>query len=156
MVASFVGHPAMNLWEAAAERGIAVAGALRIPVHVEDAMNGVVQVRLGIRPEDVRIAPEAEGARTPRPGATIGTARLVERTGSQTWVTVELTPVRPADSRYQEGRQFIIGLAEGKRPVHPGASVMVWLDRIRPYVFDADRGARLPTRAGVMAGTGAS
>ncbi|MGQ0812544.1 MAG: ABC transporter ATP-binding protein [Nitrospiraceae bacterium] len=91
-VAGFIGSPAMNLMEAELQNGSIRTGPLRVPIpHLVQPRDDGTAVTLGIRPEHVHVTSK-DGSPT-QPGQTPeipGFIRLIEPTGGQTWVTVEI------------------------------------------------------------------
>ena len=137
MVAGFIGHPAMNVWEARLDGGYAVAGPLRMPApFVKESR----VVHLGVRPEEVcvRPGPGPGPGRKAEAGVVAGVVRLVEPAGLQTWVTVRVDGDRGASVA-----MTIVGLAEDKFRPKVGEGVTVWMGEARPYLFDAGTGLRV-------------
>jgi multiple sugar transport system ATP-binding protein len=81
-VAGFIGSPPMNLVDAVVENGHARRGPLAVPIPTDVAPDGT-EVRVGVRPEHVKLATDADG----RPIAQ-GTVAAFEFMGSEATVTV--------------------------------------------------------------------
>ena len=103
-VATFLGSPPMNL--------------------IEGSRDGV-RVTLGVRPEDVEVAPAA-GA-----GWEEAKALVVEPMGSETFLTIEYR------------NQRLVARVPADRDVQPGQRVAVRLPPERVVVFDASDGKRV-------------
>jgi multiple sugar transport system ATP-binding protein len=98
-VASFIGSPAMNLYEAALEREAVVVGSQRIPVPGGAGLRGRPglaayqgrKVIVGVRPEDLVV-----GAGGSEAAALAADVRLVEALGSEQLVhfTMDAPQVR--------------------------------------------------------------
>ncbi len=117
-VATFIGTPPMNLYRV--EAGGSRAGPFWFdgPVATTDDA-----VEVGIRPEDVRLQPPADGRS--------GTVRIVEVAGSDAYVHVDV-----------DGQTAIGRVAADDRPV-VGATVSVGADPKRVHRFDGRTGRRL-------------
>lgn len=136
-VAGFIGYPAMNLVEAHVRDGAAIAGPVRLtlPPHLHKRLREQ-DVTLGIRPEEVRLLPEAPGGEGDEAREVVsGIVRLVEPTGAHTWVTLE---VEEGDSHLT-----LVGLAEQNLAAGPGQRVAISLAGTVPHVFDRNTGIRL-------------
>jgi multiple sugar transport system ATP-binding protein len=136
-VGGFIGHPAMNTWEAAIEHGKAVAGPLQIsvPSDVERRYAGKTMV-VGARPEDVRVC--ATGTTVMEAGASApARVSLVEPTGGQTWIT--------ADARLGDGKPVrrLVGLGERNFEAKPGEPVTLSIAHGVTHLFDRDTGLRV-------------
>jgi multiple sugar transport system ATP-binding protein len=136
-VGGFIGHPAMNTWEAAIEHGKAVAGPLRIsvPAEVERRYGGKTVV-VGARPEDVRVRPSG-GAVMEAGASAPARVSLVEPTGGQTWIT--------ADARLWDGEPVrrLIGLGERNFEAKPGQPVTLSIAHGVMHLFDRETGLRV-------------
>jgi len=143
-VGGFIGHPAMNTWEAAIDHGKAVAGPLQIaiPSDVERRYAGKKMV-VGVRPEDMRVVPGGVVLET---GASApGRVSLVEPTGGQTWIT--------ADARLGNGGSMtrLVGLGERNFQAKPGEPVTLAIAHGVMHLFDPETGLRvasIPADAG--------
>ena len=126
-VAGFMGSPRMNLLAASVAGmdatgmalDVAGAGGVRVvvPVHPGTASLGGA-VTLGVRPEDLHVAPD---------GALEGRALIVERLGGLTLVHVELP-----------GGTVLVVQTEGGNATRAHAPVRLALDGARCHVFGAD------------------
>jgi ABC-type sugar transport system ATPase subunit len=103
-VATFLGSPPMNL--------------------IEAASNGA-RVQLGVRPEDVDVAP------LPASGADQARVLVVERMGSETLVTLEYRAQR------------LVARVSGDRQFESGQTAYVRLPSDRVLTFAADTGQRI-------------
>ena len=124
-VASFIGSPAMNRFEATAERGgIRVGGALLQPPDAQlDAAKGHGKLIAGIRPEHLSIG---EGQLTVK-------VALVEDLGSDSYVYGHLAD-DPASS---------VIVRSGRQHPRPGEVVKVTADTDHLHLFDAASGLRI-------------
>ena len=127
-VAGFIGSPAMNMLKGTIETGgrtgFAAENGTFVPLPPSAALDGLVGRRLvlGIRPEHIRIVPDAtEGFRV--------TARIVEPTGSETQV-----------SAIANGAD-VIALFRERHTVRQGDEL--WLAPSHFHLFDAESGARV-------------
>ncbi len=138
-VAKSLGQPEINLLPAGIDDGLlrAAGGAIALPVPpgIDLARNG--QVRLGLRPRDLRLAPQGRTV-----GGTLysdGVVRLAERLGRLVELTVEVN-----------GELVVVvtedGVAEGER-----VRLQIALERV--HVFAADGDEETP-RLGSGAGGG--
>jgi len=143
-VASFIGYPPINLLDARVEAGQVVAGGIRLPLSAEGTLTvqDGSRVRLGIRPAEVRVTEasasddETRSGQRDRPGReTAGIVRLVEPTGGQIWVTVEV--------RDGEGSQTLVGLADAGYRGRPGMPAAVTVEEATPHLFDLETGGPL-------------
>ena len=149
-VATFLGHPPMNLLDARIESGAAVAGPIRmsLPMPVSSGGDGR-RIKLGVRPEEVRV--RAPDALAPPPGhrELVGaTVRLVEPASGQIWVTCAVDQ-GPRVAQKKDEQAILIGLAERPFKSRPGDRVTLLLDGAVAHVFDAETGRRLEDSAGV-------
>ena len=143
-VGGFIGHPAMNTWEAAIENGRAVAGPLQIalPADVERRYAGKTMV-VGARPEDVRMCPMGGTAMEPRTSVPARVS-LVEPTGGQTWITADVrlrddTPIRR-----------LVGLGERNFQAKPGEPVTLSIAHGIMHLFDRETGLRVASIPAVI------
>jgi multiple sugar transport system ATP-binding protein len=149
-VAGFIGSPAMNLFRAPVQAGIATFGTLRVELTREQqqALRGET-VTIGIRPEDLHLA--AEGTGLPI------VADVVEETGADAFVYGHLAPVTAANTIVQidptdgvqesqegPGAHEIIIRAEGRTPPRAGTTLWVAPAMAHIHLFDATTGTRLP------------
>ncbi|MEZ5865200.1 MAG: ABC transporter ATP-binding protein [Geminicoccaceae bacterium] len=133
-VASFIGEPPMNLFEARVDRsrsglGLAVLDAggarafeLRFDAEVAGLADGAA-VHLGMRPHRLRLGDRA--------GAVQGTVTSHSWLGDQTHVGVEI------------GGTECIVVAEGEVPARLGAPIAVEVPLRAVHLFDADDGRAL-------------
>ena len=128
-VASFIGSPAMNLFDGVFE--VDAAGArLRLSdgqTWAADGIEGVVNgqdVIIGVRPEDFQVAPEGDGAISVE-------IVVVEPTGSETQVTVKY------------GEENLMLVFRDRVELSPGASLSIRSDAAKLHVFDKATGARI-------------
>ena len=152
-VATFIGSPAMNLYEAglsadgaSGSRPAAVLGSQRLdlpaPVAAHVAAYQGRKVIVGIRPEDLVVSSG--------PGL-VTEARIVEVLGSEQHVYfwLDATPATQAAAATDEPAEagFLVGSApngmariDPHTPVKPGARVTFTVDPERLYFFDPDTG----------------
>jgi multiple sugar transport system ATP-binding protein len=124
-VAQFIGSPPMNLLDALREADVLVAtGGWRLPLPRLARESGV-SVRLGLRPEDIRIA------LAPSAGSVAGEVLVSEPLGSEVIVNVKL-----GDALVK------VRAAPEVRPA-PGTAVHLTADPGGIRVFDAVGGAAL-------------
>jgi multiple sugar transport system ATP-binding protein len=118
-VASFIGSPAMNLFESpVADGAVRLAGrTLRVPPHAGP------RVVLGVRPEDVRLAGENGHAFR---------VELIEFVGTDAYLHGELDGV---------GR--LVARVDPREAPAEGSTVRVELEHDRMHVFAHDSGDRL-------------
>ncbi len=125
-VATFLGSPAMNLLEGT----IAGSGAARLVfADGRSAAIGAVpagwadrRVTLGIRPENVRLDPQA---------GLPCVVSLVEPTGSETHLIA------------RAGETEIVAVLKERMRIHEGETVKLAFDAGRTHVFDPESGERL-------------
>jgi multiple sugar transport system ATP-binding protein len=123
-VAGFVGSPAMNFLDAAIERNgsnVVARVADGITIQTAVAADRLVDGKytLGIRSEDVRIAPAG-------PGNAEATVEVIERLGERTLVYVRL----------DDGQQ-IVGSDAGNSRVAVGDRVGLTFEGVKSHLFDA-------------------
>ena len=165
-VASFVGSPPMNLFEAVVERDngrlVCKAGEteLELPADVAAERPSLAnyaghRIAVGIRPEDVREASGWDGARLR------GRILLVESLGSELLVHIEIaaTPLERSDlvdtAAQPPGPSLGVDALEravtllGRFDRHlllaPGEAVEVAIDPRLLHFFDLDTGVAIPT-----------
>ena len=146
-VAGFIGSPAMNFLDARVERG---GGGARLATAfgtleaaLPDAVAGGTEVALGVRPEDLSVVAEGDGASGS--GARLaGTVRMLEYAGAST-----LAHLAPDVGASSVGTRSV----ETLRAVLPGAAAHAVGDRLRLAVapgrlhpFAAGDGRRLDGR----------
>jgi len=127
-VATFLGSPAMNVWPGAPGPSgtVTAAGAtLRVPDSLRNVLASSPGFEVGVRPEDVQVAP------APGPGRTEGRVVVVEPMGNETIVILESAGAR------------VVGRSAADLETRPGAPI--WFD-VRPgqaLFFDGASGQRL-------------
>lgn len=133
-VATFIGSPKMNVISATASAGengaLRLESPLGLSLDIPDAASGGTRgdVRVGIRPEHLKIAPEGQG----RFSLEVG---LVERLGVETYLTVG-----PADNP-------LIVRAEGDMTIRPGDRVSLTADPAACHLFNQSGQAIRPVIA---------
>ena len=124
-VAGFIGTPSMTLIEGEAaqdgDQAVLIASALRIPIPTIAGGQTSRAVTLGVRPEDVIIGP----------GPMEGRVRIVEPTGHETIVLIDIGPVT-VTSRVGDGVSL-----------RPGESVRFSFRKEKLHLFDSETGQRL-------------
>jgi multiple sugar transport system ATP-binding protein len=165
-VASFVGSPPMNLFEAVVERDngrlVCKVGEteLEVPADVAAERPSLAnyaggRVAVGIRPEDVREASGWDGARLR------GRVLLVESLGSELLVHIEIaaTPLERSDlvdtaaqppgpslgADALERAVTLLGRFDRHLLLAPGEAVEVAIDPRLLHFFDLDTGVAIPT-----------
>jgi multiple sugar transport system ATP-binding protein len=163
-VASFVGSPPMNLFEAAVDDGgsrlLLGETALDLPTDVTSERPGLAgyagrRIAIGIRPEDVREASGWDGARLR------GRILLVESLGSEQLVHIEIaaTPLERSDlvdaAAQPPGPSLgvddversvtLLGRFDRHLLLAPGEAVEVAIDPRLLHFFDLESGAAIPT-----------
>ncbi|MDE2614882.1 MAG: sn-glycerol-3-phosphate ABC transporter ATP-binding protein UgpC [Burkholderiales bacterium] len=120
-VAQFIGSPAMNVFEGTLRAG--AVQALGVPWPLPGGVAGAdgTAVRYGVRPGDLRLAPEGIAARVV----------VVEPTGAETEMVVDV------------GGQQLIVVMHGRANVAPDHQVHLALDAAKVHVFDGASGQRL-------------
>jgi oligogalacturonide transport system ATP-binding protein len=138
-VASFIGSPEMNIQPARLQRqgdvlGLDLGGTwLPLPAEKAAALaQHTGDVKLGLRPEHIGLAPRAAGHTTPATGAL----RTLEHMGNEVFVhfdlgSVPLTARVPADELH------------GLQALARGATHPVHVQMAACHVFDAASGLRL-------------
>jgi multiple sugar transport system ATP-binding protein len=157
-VASFVGSPPMNLFEATVEQGGTqlAFGETRLDLGSR-SLHGYAgrRVVVGIRPEEVREASGWDGARVR------GRVLLVEALGAEQLVHIEIaaTPLERADLvdaaaqppgpslgvEDLERSVTLLGRFDRHLLLTPGEAVEVAIDPRLLHFFDLETGAALPT-----------
>jgi multiple sugar transport system ATP-binding protein len=130
-VAGFIGSPAMNLLDVAIdERGAHVGGGhvdLTREVLADASREGLTKVTLGVRPEDVRLAPE---------GGVPMTVDLVEGLGADSFIYGTLNDVAGVAHE-------VVLRTGGRTDIKRGNTVHFLVDPARTHVFSPTTGARL-------------
>jgi multiple sugar transport system ATP-binding protein len=128
-VASFIGSPAMNLFDAAVEQdGISLAGAsLPLGGAQRQALQGHVEVVAGIRPEHLSATPG------PGQGELVLKVALVEDVGGDGLIYGQVAG--------DPGSNVIV--RSGPVRPQPGEVIRVGADPARLHLFDAASGQRL-------------
>ena len=126
-VAGFIGSPAMNALRGKIRRNgadtVIRVGELEVPLdRAIDAEDGK-EVVCGVRPEHIGVAHDGDGI--------AGRVAVVEPTGSQTFVNLELC-----------GQPMLACLGE-RHPIGVGEVVPWRIQRSKVLVFDDATGARL-------------
>jgi len=123
-VAGFIGSPAINTFECTRD----AAGVLRLPdgQAIGEGAGAVGKVVVGVRPEDMLLRAESEG-----PGQLRGKVSLVEPTGAETYVLVDL------------GYAEITVRMAGLPGIAPGDAVRIEAPQAALHLFDAASGKRL-------------
>ncbi|MBI4401948.1 MAG: ABC transporter ATP-binding protein [Nitrospirae bacterium] len=137
-VAVFIGYPPMNVLDARIEQAQIKTGLIRLPLWPSLSDRGEGKpVKLGIRPEQIRLTDVAASMDHLRGSARemVGVVRLIEQTGSQIWVTVDVGGT--------EGMVTMVGLAEGGLTTKIGDRVRMTFLGENPHLFDPATGARL-------------
>ncbi|MEX6507565.1 ABC transporter ATP-binding protein [Jiella sp. M17.18] len=129
-VASFIGSPSMNLFDGTIERSGADAvvrvGSLAVPLAPGSAAEDGTEVVLGIRPEHLRLAAEADA------GAVLPMrVDLVEPTGAELQLSGEIASV-PATVAFH-----------GRPDVQEGEVIRLAADAASLHLFDKASGRRL-------------
>jgi multiple sugar transport system ATP-binding protein len=152
-VGGFIGSPAMNVLQARVERGAAVVGETRLPVHGLDAYEGR-EVLVGIRPESFEDADVANGDGRPRlPGRVelreaLGSEVLIHfSTAGRLAATDELLELAEdvGDDRAAE-RATLVGRFSPKTRVREGDTIEVAVDVDALHMFDAKTGVAISVR----------
>jgi ABC-type sugar transport system ATPase subunit len=125
-VAGFLGSPAMNLWPARLEAGALhlAGGAIALPAERMQALPA--ELTVGLRPEDVAVAPADAGE-----GDGAARVLVVEPMGSETVVTLERQGAR------------IVARVGGDLALAPGQLARLTLAAERLHFFDAGSGRRM-------------
>ena len=159
-VATFIGSPAMNLYEAGLEAaGTLVLGSQRLELPADVAARVAAcrgsKVLVGIRPEDLTVSGSGSG----RGADLVAEVRFVEVLGSEQHVyfSIDATPAGAAvgaaavvaDESAEAG--ILIGSApngaarlDPRVAVQPGGRITFALDPARLYFFDPDTGQAIP------------
>jgi multiple sugar transport system ATP-binding protein len=146
-VATFIGSPAMNLYEAGLEAADVVLGSQRVALPPSVAASLAAyqgrKVIVGVRPEDLFVAPG--------PGLSMGAlgadVRLVEALGSEQHVyfRVDATPVPvgggSADEILMASAPNGVARVDPRAFVRAGNRITFAVDPFRLHFFDPDTGA---------------
>lgn len=119
-VAQFIGSPAMNVFSGVVRAGQVQGLGSPWPILPGLAAEGQA-VSYGVRPTDLRLAPQGIEARV----------IIVEPTGAETELLVEV------------GGQQMVVVLHGRTQARPGDQVFLTLDVAKSHVFDAASGLRL-------------
>ncbi|MBE0010559.1 MULTISPECIES: ABC transporter ATP-binding protein [unclassified Arthrobacter] len=127
-VAGFIGSPAMNLLELPVTDGGVKFGGITYPVahEVLDAAHGGT-VTLGVRPEDLQIAPDGQGLQVE--------VDVVEELGADAYVYGHTT--------LNGEEQVIVARVDGRRPPMKGDTIYVTPEKGHVHLFDMKDGLRL-------------
>ena len=131
-VAGFIGSPAMNLLKVDVEGNTLHFGGADLPVPREtaaEAGRAGQKVTIGVRPEDMDMAPEGQGLKT--------SINLVEELGADAYIygTADMDG-KPHD---------IIARVDGRRPPAKGEVVYFVPKQGHVHLFSTESGERLPT-----------
>ena len=159
-VATFIGSPAMNLYEAALEAaGTLVLGSQRLELPADVATRVAAcrgsKVLVGIRPEDLTVSGSGSG----RGADLVAEVRFVEVLGSEQHVyfSIDATPAGAAVGAgavvadESAEASILLGSApngaarlDPRVAVQPGGRISFTLDPARLYFFDPDTGQAVP------------
>jgi len=142
-VGGFVGSPSMNVLDAVVDnagagvtlRGASTDFAYELSPEYADVLEGIEEVRLGIRPEDVRVADAGDAG-------IVATVDVVEPIGSDNYLYLDLGP------------EFIARVDSGTTPT-VDTSIEITFDEQDVHVFDPRTGESL-THGVAVAGSDAS
>ncbi len=139
-VAQFVGSPSMNMLEAKIKDGGARTPLFDLPICLPSLRAHEGQsVVLGIRPESLIIGDEPSTSELSEKIERVGSGivRLVELSGGQTWVTVEVGR-HPKDG-------LLVGAGSRALHISPGDRVSLSLSEAESacHLFDPTTGGRL-------------
>ena len=127
-VAGFTGAPPMNLAAGRIDGHCFDFGGstLALPAALLRAARGTARVRLGVRPENLRLQRQDEDDQ-----ALAGTVVLVEPLGAETLVTL------------RTGQAELVARVAASFALAPGAPIQVHVQPEHLHLFDADAGHRL-------------
>jgi multiple sugar transport system ATP-binding protein len=131
-VAGFIGSPAMNLLRVDVEGNTLHFGGAAVPVPREtaaEAGKSGQKVTVGVRPEDMELAPEGQGLRT--------TINLVEELGADAYIY--------GTTDHDGSPHDIIARVDGRRPPEKGATAYFVPKQGHVHLFSTESGERLPT-----------
>ena len=145
-VAGFIGSPSMNLVHAPVEGGAVRFGASTFQLTSEQqaALTGSGVV-VGIRPEDMTLGQQGEGAQV--------RINLVEELGADAYAygrladesgTLETVVTEKADDDEDASSDTIVMRADGRTPPRAGETVWMVPKVEHVHLFDAATGDRLP------------
>jgi multiple sugar transport system ATP-binding protein len=155
-VATFIGSPSMNLYEASLTTSAVVLGSQRLalaaPAAAALARYQDRKIIVGIRPEDLVVqgADVASGSGGSG-GSLVGDVRLVEVLGSEQHVyfSVDATPVGGAVAESAEAGILVGNAPNGVARVDPpvavksGGRITFAVDPARLHFFDPDTGSAI-------------
>jgi multiple sugar transport system ATP-binding protein len=156
-VATFIGSPAMNLYEAALEAAgqagtpTVVLGSQRLALPAETAARLAAyqgrKIIVGLRPEDLSVSDSSSPSSAPRSAALVADVRMVEALGSEqhAYFSVDATPAGGSGQPASEGilaDTVPNGVAQldPRAPVRAGTRVTFAIDPARLHFFDPDTG----------------
>ncbi|HEX8972198.1 sn-glycerol-3-phosphate ABC transporter ATP-binding protein UgpC [Oryzihumus sp.] len=126
-VAGFIGSPAMNLLEVPVVDGGVKFGASVTPIEREHLAGAGTSVTLGVRPEDLSLASEAEGIPV--------TVDVVEELGADAYVY--------GSTDFHGEVKPIIARVDGRRPPMKGETVHFAPKQGHVHVFNIETGERI-------------
>ncbi|MFC6784566.1 ABC transporter ATP-binding protein [Halobaculum halobium] len=129
-VGGFVGSPSMNVLDAVVDttetgavlRGTNADFTYDLGTRASDALEGVEEVRMGVRPEDIRVADDGRGITT--------TVDVMEPIGSDNYLYLDIGP------------EFIARVDSGITP-SVGGTIDITFDESDVHVFDTRTGESL-------------
>jgi len=129
-VAGFIGSPAMNLLDLAVHDDSVAFGSARVPVSRAAASRaGADDIILGVRPEDLTLAPPGTGLPVE--------ITLVESLGADAYIYGE--------TRSSDTSQLVIARVDGRTHPAKGAIVDLIPQAEHVHLFSASTGMRLPS-----------
>ena len=132
-VAGFIGSPAMNLIRMPVTDGGVKFGSLVVPVPREALSAVGNEVIVGIRPEDVVVAPDGDGLPI--------TIDVVEELGADAYIYG--TPSVGQIAKEEGMERPFIARVDGRRPPQKGATTFVTPQGGHVHIFNPQTGARL-------------
>jgi multiple sugar transport system ATP-binding protein len=157
-VATFIGSPAMNLYEGGLDDSVMVLGSQRLALPAQTAAGLAAyqghKIIVGIRPEDlsVQIEPESSESFESPLAKLVADARVVEVLGSEQHVyfSVDATPAGGGGSGDAAGEGILAGdVPNGVARLNPrsavraGTRVTFAVDAARLHFFDPDTGGAI-------------
>ena len=141
-VARFIGTPPMNLIKATVEGGqlIVGEGKFPLPAHLAALVrSGRAPVLLGIRPEDLVIAPAGT------PASLAGEVALVEHIGAESLISVKLRHAETAHVEEEEDQEQtgVMATTPGYSDLKVGDPVTVGMTLSNAVLFSTKTGERL-------------
>jgi multiple sugar transport system ATP-binding protein len=140
-VARFIGTPPMNLIKATIDGGnIKVGeGTFDVPAHLRSfASRGRQEVLLGVRPEDLVIAPHGT------PASLAGEVALVEHIGAESLISVRLKHAETAHVEEEEQEQTgVMATTPGYSDLKVGDTALVGITFANAVLFSPQTGQRL-------------